>query len=692
MGVAARPPRSLPSLGLLLAVSVALVSGCAEIAEISGGLRQSGTTTSATKSGTDAGTPKPADESVPTTTAKPAASASKPPEVASPPPAAPPIDLLKQRIAQDRFDWRGYHELGLAYYRLGHYDAAIASYHHALSLTPIGRMIEAERQQQDAIAAQRQAEATGRQQQQQQQAMSALFGIIGGLAPSAGINPGLLQAAGAATSFAMQAGALATTPGGPDIIPESQVKAKREIAEVQDNLGEAYLAREDYDQAVKAFEDALGLDPSRMKTLQSLGFAHFRAGQYDKAVPALNRVLVLNPTPPHPSLYLWLSTAYMRQGLLKEQADTFATAAARFRSLVAQNANDPATLNPLADAYFDTNHHREAAEIYEQSLAARRTQSRVLRRLGISYYVQGRPNDAARILREAVTAERGDAIAWLWLGRAQERLGAEADAKTAFNQVAATYSDGRPPTVSVAAAYAALGQSARALPWLEELAARNPSSSYRAFELGLAYEKAGHYEDALEAMERALWLDSTDVLARDSIQRLAGTLAAQAGAALQKADQAMARGRPAEALPDLATALARLPEGRAKQDTLLKLLRIVATLPSAPPLTEAAQRHFGRGNAALKSATGPEGLDRAIAEYSAAVRRSPWGPSLYLNTALAYGQRRRYPDAILHLKLYLIASPNAKDASAVLDRIYELEYLQEQEQRGPALLSRVPVR
>lgn len=689
MGIVARPPRSLPSLGLLLAVSVALASGCAEISE---GLRQSGTATSATRSGTDAGTPKPADESVPVAPAKSAETSSKPPEVASPPPAAPPIDLLKQRIAQDPFNWRGYHELGQAYYRLGHYDAAIASYHHALSLTPIGRMIEAERQQQDAIAAQRQAELTARQQQQQQQAMSALFGIIGGFASNAGINSGLVQAAGAATSLAMQAGALATTPGGPDIIPESQVKAKREVAEVQDNLGEAYLAREDYDQAVKAFEDALGLDPSRMKTLQSLGFAHFRAGQYDKAVPALNRVLVLSPTPPHPSLYLWLSTAYMRQGLLKEQADAFATAAARLRSLAAQNANDPAALNPLADAYFDTNHHREAAEIYEQSLVARRTQSRVLRRLGISYYVQGRPNDAARILREAVTAERGDAIAWLWLGRAQERLGAEADAKTAFNQVAATYSDGQPPTVSVGAAYAALGQSARALPWLEELAARNPSSSYRAFELGLAYEKAGRYEDALEAMERALGLDPTDVLARDSIPRLAGTLAAQAGAALQKADQAVARGRPAEALPDLATALARLPEGRAKHDTLLKLLRIVATLPSAPPLTEAAQRHFGRGNAALKSATGPEGLDRAIAEYSAAIRRSPWDPSLYLNTALAYGQRRRYADAILHLKLYLIASPSAKDAGVVLGRIYELEYLQEQEQRGPALLSRVPVR
>jgi tetratricopeptide (TPR) repeat protein len=227
---------------------------------------------------------------------------------------------------------------------------------------------------------------------------------------------------------------------------------------------------------------------------------------------------------------------------------------------------------------------------------------------------------------------------------------------------------------------------------LEELAFRHPTSAYRAFELGLAYEKVARYEDALDAFERSVSLNPLDHLAREALERVGRTLEQRAREDLGKADTAIAGNRTSEAIAHFSSALQRLPKGKAKQDALLKLLRLVANMPAPPPLTEQGERHFARGNAMLKSATGPEGVDRAIVEFRSAIRRSPWWTNSYLNLGLAYAQRRLYRDAALYFKLYLIANPNAKNAGAVREQIYELEYKQEQEQRLPPLLSRLRYR
>jgi len=603
------------------------------------------------------------------------------------------VAAIKQKIAGDSFNWRHYNDLGSAYYNEGRYDEAIAAYQQALALNPISRTMEAERQQQESADAQRKA----MQQQQTAQALGAIFGAIGGVGGAmGGLGGGLGQALQVAGTVGQMGASLGNTasqyiPGGQ---LDSQIKTKKEIAQIYDNLGDAYMAKGDHSQAGKSFEEAVGLDPSRMNSLQNAGSAYLRLAEYDKAVSTLNRLLVLSPTDSHPILFLRLSLAYKHQGKTKEEAETLEVAVKRLQALTAQSAKDPALLNSVADAYFELSYYQQAAQVYEQSLALRKDQPVVLRRLGICYYALGQYQEAARVLREGVSLARNDSSGWLWLGRSLEKLGSSTEAQDAFNETIASDSEewgDEPPPVSIAAGYAArsAGDNGVSIRWLEELLFRNPTSSYRAFELGLAYEKAGRYEDALDAFERSVALNPLDSLAKDALTRVSQQLADKAAEDLQKGETAIAERRSSAAIQHLASALQRLPEGKAKQDTLLKLLRLVASMPDPPSLTEKGERDFSRGNAMLKSATNPESIDRAIMEFRSTIRRSPWWTNAYLNLGLAYAQRRLYRDAALYFKLYLIANPNAKNAGAVREQIYELEYKQEQEQRSPSLLSKL---
>ncbi|MGH7829216.1 MAG: tetratricopeptide repeat protein, partial [Candidatus Binatia bacterium] len=70
---------------------------------------------------------------------------------------SPAVVGVKHRIAADPFNWRLYTELGAVFYKEGRYDESIAAYQQALAMNPFSRTIEAERQQVELVAAQRQA-------------------------------------------------------------------------------------------------------------------------------------------------------------------------------------------------------------------------------------------------------------------------------------------------------------------------------------------------------------------------------------------------------------------------------------------------------------------------------------------------------------------------------------------------------
>ncbi len=107
------------------------------------------------------------------------------------------------------------------------------------------------------------------------------------------------------------------------------------------------------------------------------------------------------------------------------------------------------------------------------------------------------------------------------------------------------------------------------------------------------------------------------------------------------------------------------------------LLSLASKLNPHPTIPDEAQRYFFGSQAALqewKDKGDPAKLDVAIEQLNEALRIAPWWPEAYFNRGLVLEDRGRYAEAVDSLKLYLLAAPNASDATQVKQKIYMLEY------------------
>jgi tetratricopeptide (TPR) repeat protein len=631
-------------------------------------------------------------------------------QYAQPAPAVPPspqsaIQAIKSGIASEPLNWRGYNELGIAYYRQQRYDEAIAAFEQALALHPIFKVVESERAEQNMAEMRHQAAQSAQRQAQAQQSANAMLGglsqLLGMACAMPGVDPMLAQVAQAGavggTTLAQMEMAGQPIPGMdlPNMPQESAFQARQEMGQIHANLGMAYIGRKFYDKAAESLEKSLRMDPSRVEYLKDLGVSYFRMGGYGKAVATLNRFLALCPGTPDPNTFIWLSDSFAAMGLNDAAGQAFNVAVKGFGSLAARNPLDPERLNSLAFASMDHGRFKEAAETYEKALALGRTQPLTLRRLGVCYYCLGRYQDAANVLSQACGLSAKDDAAALWLGRTLAALGQKEESAKVFQDIVArnpglTKIDR--PSLAVAAAYAAVGQTGLAIPWMEAAALENPgdrATAYTYYELAEACIRAGQVAKALDALERSLALDPGALYSRNAVDRVAPRTAEKAKAALQAGDSAAATGKGAEAVASYTEAIGLMPPGNAKNEAKLKLLRLVASMSQPPPLSAEAQDHFLRANVILKSAASPVDIDRAISEYDTALLEAPWDANLYLNKAVGCALRQRYSDAILNMKLYLTAKPKAPDAEAVLTRLHQLEYEREQAAKSPTVLSQL---
>jgi tetratricopeptide (TPR) repeat protein len=66
-------------------------------------------------------------------------------------------------------------------------------------------------------------------------------------------------------------------------------------------------------------------------------------------------------------------------------------------------------------------------------------------------------------------------------------------------------------------------------------------------------------------------------------------------------------------------------------------------------------------------------FDKAVELYGKALEIAPWWPEGHFNRALILGETEKYRDAMREMKRYLILMPDAPDARAAQDKIYQWE-------------------
>jgi len=113
-----------------------------------------------------------------------------------------------------------------------------------------------------------------------------------------------------------------------------------------------------------------------------------------------------------------------------------------------------------------------------------------------------------------------------------------------------------------------------------------------------------------------------------------------------------------------------------------KIIKLVLTMKTAPPVPEDAERSMARGATFAQKAVDSTGYKRAIIEFESAANAAPWLALAYYNLGVVQEKAGLYNEAIQNLKFYLIAAPDAKNARDVKNKIYGLEVDAEDVQAG----------
>lgn len=141
------------------------------------------------------------------------------------------------------------------------------------------------------------------------------------------------------------------------------------------------------------------------------------------------------------------------------------------------------------------------------------------------------------------------------------------------------------------------------------------------------------------------------------------------------ARQAEQAGRHHDALTHYVEVLKTAPLNQQLREKIIKLAQ---RIKPPPAISEMAERHMLRGEAAVETAKDKTGYEKAASEFNAAILIAPWLANGYFNLSVVQEKVGNYEEAIRNARLYLLAAPYAADVPDMRKRIVKLEYKLEQ--------------
>jgi tetratricopeptide (TPR) repeat protein len=252
-------------------------------------------------------------------------------------------------------------------------------------------------------------------------------------------------------------------------------------AEFRRNLGEAFLAKEMWEDARAQYDEALRLDPRHAGSLLQRGRIHLRLNAVLKAEADFKAALRADPRLVEAHDALAQLYRAQKMGDLAEE---------HLMKGVALRPKDPQQRAHLADLYRDSERFSEAIPHYRAAIALAPQSPRLWAGLGMAYQGARRPGEALEALRQALSRDPENSFLYYQIGLIHAAAKRFNDAATAFQA-------------------AALRDPAKPGPYLE---------------LGKLYALQDDKAKAFEAFRQALRLDPSNVTAFRAVEELAAAL------------------------------------------------------------------------------------------------------------------------------------------------------------------------
>ncbi len=200
--------------------------------------------------------------------------------------------------------------------------------------------------------------------------------------------------------------------------------------------GRHYAARQAWDAAATAFEQATTLTPHPQAAWYELGIVYVKSGRYEEAIPALEQALALRPpTVPLSPIYYYLGLAYQRQ----QTAPDLAAARRAFQTALDLNEYGPTTfrtetLFEMGYSYTLEQSWATAIPYLEQVLTANPGHYAAQVHLGRAYWQTGDGTTGLQYGLAAITLKPDVAAAYLLVSDIYREQGDMPQAQSYFAQ------------------------------------------------------------------------------------------------------------------------------------------------------------------------------------------------------------------------------------------------------------------
>lgn len=437
----------------------------------------------------------------------------------------------------------------------------------------------------------------------------------------------------------------------------ARLQQEPEDAAIWQIKAQAHVILGENEAAQAAFEKALAIDPQSRAALLGLAQLHVRAQQAPQAIAKLERLIASQPND---------FSAQTLLGMLYSESQNHAKARQAYEAAVQIQPDAPLALNNLA--YLLAQHFNDLDTAQRHARRARQlapSEPTIADTVGWIEFLRGNYPEALRILSE-VAAQLDTVPEFLYhLGMAQYMMGLENPALTSLRQ--ATDTDTPYPGIDTAREHLAVlridTRSPASLSVLENRRRSAPNDIIALGRLAAAYEAAGNFDQAREALEAAQKVNpqAPSILARlaqlelrrfnnpsralelaraartaapndPEIALLAGQIAFQSGdqpwafSVLQESSRQLGQ------RPDAAFALAYAAYSQGRVEDAFRLMNEVAAHPQIDPERLAQAREFTYFISLTQSAS-PTADAAAAARVQQTLQSDPThGPALF-----AYG-------------------------------------------------------
>lgn len=211
----------------------------------------------------------------------------------------------------------------------------------------------------------------------------------------------------------------------PLIFYETTLKYAPDSTKMYTNLGGIYQDMGRHEDAVKALQKAIALEPGNFLAYGNLGGVYKSMGRMEEALACYKTAIQIYPN--YASSHFNIGNLYKELGRREE-------AAAAYRRAVQIDPNYMLAYIQLAGVYIDEKKTQEALSILQRGISMRPDMPALYLYLGFAYHAAGRFDEAAAAYKRCITLEPRSVDAYYNLGLVNKALGRTDEAAAALRQ------------------------------------------------------------------------------------------------------------------------------------------------------------------------------------------------------------------------------------------------------------------